>query len=725
MNQLSKTKKKKSWLPWPIKILLLLVAAAAAYVIINQGTATNTNSKTFVLRRGTLPITVSSSGSVKSLAPTHIRAEIRERGVKIISIVDEGRRITKEDIDNKLVLVELDSSGMEDNIMRDELDYEGAVAELSKAEQDIEILRKENESDIQAAQRDVKFKAMDFRKYIGEALANEVIARVERQHAAGKALETLQKTAAAYHRADADARGLLERALIARDNEGGDSTLGTETTDVEANTETEDAADTNKRALAMIASSAGALLGGDMDLGASGAASFERYGFETDTRSAQELENEATAKRLEAATLKSTLEEQTKTFLASAENAGLIPSQFTGDPRQWVIQFDPIDFAALAKDPRLGGAAAQEREKLRTDIMLDQEEILMAKKSLEGSQELFKNEFIPEIELEKERLAYERKSRTLALKQENERLFFNYEFPKLAEQAYADYEEALHLLERTKTITFTKLTSAEVELTSARKRLTYHEAEIRENEDLIQNYKIYAETEGLVVYGDPGGSSRYYNNDVIQEGAEVREGMTLLTIPDITQMAVEVNIHEAAIKKISTGLKARVFVEAFPEEDVTGEVVKVAVLPSSSSRYMNPDLKLYETTIDIDGIHEWLKPGMTAQVEIYVDLLEDVLYVPLQAMTTFGGERVVYLANGERRAVETGQYSENYIEITSGLEADDEVLLDLRPFKGSVEETPGDAPENTAPAQESQNAKQENPKKNQPKAKELPMNESS
>ena len=122
----------------------------------------------------------------------------------------------------------------------------------------------------------------------------------------------------------------------------------------------------------------------------------------------------------------------------------------------------------------------------------------------------------------------------------------------------------------------------------------------------------------------------------------------------------------------------RVSIDAFPDASLTGVVTKVAVVADSANAFMNPDLKVYPTTIKINGIHEWLRPGMSAEVEILVDHLEDIIYVPLQAVTYWNDKRVVYVENGgspERRDVETGAFSDSFIEITTGLREGEKVLL--------------------------------------------------
>ena len=143
-------------------------------------------------------------------------------------------------------------------------------------------------------------------------------------------------------------------------------------------------------------------------------------------------------------------------------------------------------------------------------------------------------------------------------------------------------------------------------------------------------------------------------------------------------MAVKVNIHESAVQRVAVGQRATVGIDAFPDQRLEGVVTKVAVVADSTNSFMNPDLKVYPTTIKIDGIHDWLRPGMSAEVEILVDRLEDVVYVPLQAVTYQDGKRVVYVrgvGGAQPREVEVGTFSESFIEIRSGLSAGEEVLL--------------------------------------------------
>jgi RND family efflux transporter MFP subunit len=170
----------------------------------------------------------------------------------------------------------------------------------------------------------------------------------------------------------------------------------------------------------------------------------------------------------------------------------------------------------------------------------------------------------------------------------------------------------------------------------------------------------------------------YGGEERIREGATVRERQSIITIPDMTKMSVRVKIHESYIKKVKKGQKARITVDAFPDKVLDGEVTQVGVLPDSQNMWMNPDLKVYLTTVTIQGTNDWLKPGMSAKVEIFVSRLADVVYVPVQAVSAVDGKQVCYLASGhkpEQRTVEVGEFNDEFIEIKSGLKEGDKVLL--------------------------------------------------
>jgi HlyD family secretion protein len=244
----------------------------------------------------------------------------------------------------------------------------------------------------------------------------------------------------------------------------------------------------------------------------------------------------------------------------------------------------------------------------------------------------------------------------------------------------AGYREALNKLQRTIRSNRSRMAQAETRFSTAKRR---HEMELTQREDLERQLKacvIKATALGLVAYGDLNAGSNYNYNYPIEEGATVRLRQTMLTIPDMSQMGVKVNVHESQIKKVRIGQPVKVRVDAEPGKELDGRVAELAILPDSSSSRYTPNLKVYPCTIHINGYHPWMKPGMNAKVEIIVDQLADVLYVPVQSVEVEQDHHFCYISNGgalERREINTGLFNDEFIEVRDGLKGGEAVALAL------------------------------------------------
>jgi len=94
--------------------------------------------------------------------------------------------------------------------------------------------------------------------------------------------------------------------------------------------------------------------------------------------------------------------------------------------------------------------------------------------------------------------------------------------------------------------------------------------------------------------------------------------------------------------------------------------------------WMNPDLKVYNADVMIDGDTPNLRTGMSCKVEIIVAQLDNVMYVPIQAVISVADQHTVYvLEDGESvpRPVEIGLDNNRMVHIISGLEPGELVLL--------------------------------------------------
>ncbi|MFC1758201.1 efflux RND transporter periplasmic adaptor subunit [Planctomycetota bacterium] len=207
-------------------------------------------------------------------------------------------------------------------------------------------------------------------------------------------------------------------------------------------------------------------------------------------------------------------------------------------------------------------------------------------------------------------------------------------------------------------------------------------AEIKEKERLdhmaaqLGNCKILAPHSGMVVYKQErrGGSE-------IEEGALVRERQDILTLPNLTRMQVNTQVHEAVLDQVRPGLPASIRIDAFPDRVYRGVVEKVGVVPASSGGWMSSgSAKTYETTVKLIDEVVSLKPGMTAVVNMHVDKIENVITVPVQAIIQANGDTWCYVESKdgkgvERREIEIGRSNDRFVHVKKGISEGDRIVL--------------------------------------------------
>ena len=345
-------------------------------------------------------------------------------------------------------------------------------------------------------------------------------------------------------------------------------------------------------------------------------------------------------------------------------------------------EFPPIermDFLKLL-DGNSGtdGQAQQTLRQLNDELLLHKSETAVAKQTVEASERLAAKDFINKAALENDQVNYEKVVLSVKTAETSLDLFRKYEFPKQCEQLLSAYQESLQKLQRMIRTNRSKLAQAESKFSTAKRR---YDMELAKKEDLERQLNacvIKAVQPGLVAYGPINTGPRY--NEPIEEGAAVRLRQTILTIPDMTHMGVHVAIHESQVKKVKLDEGAVVRVDAEPGKVLVGKVAEIAVLPDSSSSRYTPNLKVYPCTVHIDGIHDWLKPGMNAKVEVIINQLDNILYVPVQSIEVDQDHHFCYVNNGselERREIKTGSFNDDFIEVRDGLQAGENVALTI------------------------------------------------
>jgi multidrug efflux pump subunit AcrA (membrane-fusion protein) len=169
---------------------------------------------------------------------------------------------------------------------------------------------------------------------------------------------------------------------------------------------------------------------------------------------------------------------------------------------------------------------------------------------------------------------------------------------------------------------------------------------------------------------------------MVQVGEKINSRQQLMIIPDMSTLQVKTRVYEAMVDQVQPGLEALIRLDAKPDLPLTGKVSKVGVLPDSQNRWLSPDVKVFNVIVAMDQRPEGLKPGMTAQVELMLARLENVLSVPVAAVFTEQEKTYCWRPNGgkpEMAPIKIGRTNDRRAEIVSGLEEGDVVLLSPPP----------------------------------------------
>lgn len=234
-----------------------------------------------------------------------------------------------------------------------------------------------------------------------------------------------------------------------------------------------------------------------------------------------------------------------------------------------------------------------------------------------------------------------------------------------------------NIVDDQQTISTTKITN-ETNINSARAEISSLETQLQEN-GLYQAQINQAQTELLLledqiqeaVLRSPSRAQITKVNK--REGETAKQTDSLISLLSAGPFQVEVDIYEEDIVNVRLNNFVRIFLPAFPDNIFEGRVISI----DPSEKLIN-GVVYYEVNISFDTQAEGIKPGMTADIIIEGDKKEDVLVIPRGALKKVNGEKIVRVfKNGdfEEKKIETGLEGDEYIEVISGLEQGEQVIV--------------------------------------------------
>ncbi|MCI8336475.1 MAG: HlyD family efflux transporter periplasmic adaptor subunit [Peptococcaceae bacterium] len=236
------------------------------------------------------------------------------------------------------------------------------------------------------------------------------------------------------------------------------------------------------------------------------------------------------------------------------------------------------------------------------------------------------------------------------------------------------------------------LTSNTVENNRKNSNISLQESKLSlaSTQDQLEDYKITAPISGTVIQ----------KNSKAGDTLDSSDKTVMAVVADMSKMVFTIDVDELDISQISVGQTVTVTADAQPDKTYSGIVENISLIGTSSNGVTSYPVEV--SIQDYDG----LLPGMNVDASIVVETQENVLMIPSAAL--YRGNWVAVQGTapadrnnetnqedtdrqpGKRRQasaptnipngfyaiqVETGISNDDYIEIISGLEADDVVYL--------------------------------------------------
>jgi HlyD family secretion protein len=121
-------------------------------------------------------------------------------------------------------------------------------------------------------------------------------------------------------------------------------------------------------------------------------------------------------------------------------------------------------------------------------------------------------------------------------------------------------------------------------------------------------------------------------------GDQVSTGTMAFRVDDLSSLLVDVELSEIDINSVTVGQGVTLSFDAILGQEYQGEVIKVAQAGTVVSGVVN-----FTVTVELTEVDEFVKPGMTAAVNIVVKEINDAVLVPNRAVRLVDGNRVVFL----------------------------------------------------------------------------------
>jgi HlyD family secretion protein len=279
------------------------------------------------------------------------------------------------------------------------------------------------------------------------------------------------------------------------------------------------------------------------------------------------------------------------------------------------------------------------------------------------------------------------------------------------DQKKAEYDTAVAALQQSQAQlaqSKSQYAQAKQQLTSAQRRIAQTQAQLTRLSDVLDKYSVEAPIDGVIT------DLPVRVGETVVPGIQNSAASTIMTVADMSLITAEVRVDETDIVNVAVGQVADVNIDAIPNKTFKGHVTEIgntAIVRStgqaaSQSAVSSQEAKDFKVVVALDHPPDDIRPGLSCTAKITTATRQRVLTIPIQALTVRqkgdllpqsknGGveaaskkdvasekankeeiQGVFVINNGkaEFRKVDTGITGASDIEVTGGLNEDDQII---------------------------------------------------
>jgi len=207
--------------------------------------------------------------------------------------------------------------------------------------------------------------------------------------------------------------------------------------------------------------------------------------------------------------------------------------------------------------------------------------------------------------------------------------------------------------------------AAKSTLAAAKQQLEVAKANLQHFSALSNYARITAPYDGVVTwrFSDTGA--------LVQAGTSNTSGLPVVTVAEIDTLRLRIPVPESIAAKVRLGDPVDVHVQATGEQ-FTGKVARF-------TNALDPSTRTMQVEIDVPNPNFHLQPGMYADVTLAAGRQTDVLAIPINALQRGQNGTAVLVVDAQnrvqKREVRAGMQGSNNVEILSGLNEGDRVIV--------------------------------------------------